>query len=160
MNIEKLLQDEEDNSIRILKHKAGYKGEDFIEDVYCDARLKALKNIHSYDQDRPFKPWWNRILLNSLTDKINREKNETPSEYLEEKQYSDISSIDTRLTVSELVSMLDILPTKQREVLVRVLNEELSTGYSEDVKSAADRLALHKVRKKIGFLLEEKNNKE
>ena len=154
MNIEELLEQEKSQSIRLLKLKAGHLGEDFIEDVYCDARYKALKNINSYDPERPFKNWWGRILSNALVDKINQEKNEIPTEHIEEKHFDENRGINIRLTLSELEDMLDSLPKKQRDVLAQVLNEELNNKAGNiDMRKSSGRLALHKLRKKISHLI-------
>jgi len=155
MNIEKLLDLERQNSYKLIKSKVPYMGQDFIEDVFCDARLKALKNIKSYDQNRPFRNWWTRILINSLTDKINKNKQEVSMEYIEEKTYDPMQEILSHLAISELINILDSLPNQQRNVIKKIIEEETKFGnYSVSKKTPAERLSLHKARKKINKILE------
>ena len=44
------------------------------EDAAQEAIVKAVMNIHSYDADRPFKPWILRIASNECIDRIRRRK--------------------------------------------------------------------------------------
>ncbi|MBN1248297.1 MAG: sigma-70 family RNA polymerase sigma factor [Anaerolineae bacterium] len=45
------------------------------EDATQEALVKAITNLHSYDIDRPFKPWILRIASNGCIDRIRRRKN-------------------------------------------------------------------------------------
>ena len=44
------------------------------EDAAQEALVKALTNLHSYDVDRPFRPWLLRIASNECIDRIRRRK--------------------------------------------------------------------------------------
>ena len=44
------------------------------EDATQEALVKALTNLHSYDVERPFKPWILRIASNECIDRIRRRK--------------------------------------------------------------------------------------
>jgi RNA polymerase sigma-70 factor, ECF subfamily len=46
------------------------------EDATQETLVKALTNLHSYDLERPFKPWLLRIASNECIDRIRRRKNE------------------------------------------------------------------------------------
>lgn len=45
------------------------------EDAAQEALIKAVMNLHSYDPNRPFKPWVLRIASNECIDRIRRRKN-------------------------------------------------------------------------------------
>jgi RNA polymerase sigma-70 factor (ECF subfamily) len=44
------------------------------EDAAQEALIKAITNLHSYDPERPFKPWLLRIASNECIDRIRRRK--------------------------------------------------------------------------------------
>lgn len=44
------------------------------EDAAQEALVKAITKLHSYDTDRPFKPWVLRIASNECIDRIRRRK--------------------------------------------------------------------------------------
>ncbi len=44
------------------------------EDAAQEAMVKAVMKLHSYDADRPFKPWVLRIASNECIDRIRRRK--------------------------------------------------------------------------------------
>jgi RNA polymerase sigma-70 factor (ECF subfamily) len=44
------------------------------EDAAQEAFVKAVTNLHSYDVDRPFRPWLFRIASNECIDRIRRRK--------------------------------------------------------------------------------------
>lgn len=45
------------------------------EDATQETLMKAVNNLHSYDIERPFKPWVLRIASNECIDRIRRRKN-------------------------------------------------------------------------------------
>jgi RNA polymerase sigma-70 factor, ECF subfamily len=45
------------------------------EDATQETLVKALTNLHSYDLERPFRPWLLRIASNECIDRIRRRKN-------------------------------------------------------------------------------------
>lgn len=147
MNIEKLLSKEEERSIAFLNKKAFSYGRDFIEDVYCDARLKAIKSFQSYDSKRPFSSWFRRILINALNDKINSTKQEITCDYIKDSTYYEITD-SMNLTVGRIIDIIETLPEKQREVMMSILNDELN-GVTRDKRSPSERLLIHKARKRM-----------
>ncbi len=44
------------------------------EDAAQDAMVKAIMNLHTFDTERPFKPWLMRITSNVCTDRLRRRK--------------------------------------------------------------------------------------
>ena len=44
------------------------------EDAAQDAMVKAIMNLHTFDAERPFKPWLLRIASNTCTDRLRRRK--------------------------------------------------------------------------------------
>lgn len=158
MTIDKLIEQQKEQSYKILKHKIGQYGNDLIEDVYCDARLKALKNAHAYNHDRPFKNWWNRILQNAIIDRINSNKQEQPFEEIFAGSCDDSNILNTSMTLSEIMDAIESLSPAEKNAIISVITEE---SHSEGdlifkkAKSPTERAVLFKARKRLLELLKE-----
>ncbi len=50
------------------------KNQQDAEDIAQDAFVKALQHIHSFDQEKPFKPWVLRIARNQALDWLKKKK--------------------------------------------------------------------------------------
>lgn len=134
--IEQLIQNETNSSFIFLRSKLPHKNAEFIEDVFCDARLKAIKHFDKFDSTLSFKPWWNKILLNSLKDRISNSREYIPldlvSETVEDKRFDLFQS----LKVSEIISILENM------------DYPLSINLNRPM-SNSERQKLYKLRKKI-----------
>lgn len=54
------------------------------EDIVADAFLKSAAKIHQFDEDRPFRPWFMRIVINDAKDVLYRSRRDLSLEEFEE----------------------------------------------------------------------------
>jgi RNA polymerase sigma factor (sigma-70 family) len=154
MNIETLLELEKTNSYKILRAKAGKYGEDFIEDAYCDARLKAIKSFHKFEKDKPFSKWWYRILINALIDKIKKHKVEIPLDNVDKRTYEISQSVHDAEALHDILNSISSLPNAQRQAIIDKVRSEMGFKTVSKKSQSSQRLALYKARKKIQKLFE------
>ena len=131
--------------------------------ILNDAFLKVFENISSYDTDRPFKPWFRRIVLNTAINHYHKTKrdafrNHEPfSEEMAPVDQSVISAISYR----DLIELIQKLTPGYR----MVFNLYVIEGYSH--KEVADRLEitegtsksnLHKAKQNLRIMIRENLN--
>jgi len=86
--------------------------------VLNDAFMKVFTNIKKYDTDRPFKPWFRRILINTAINQYHKTKKQQQlTEFLSpdheiEKEETIISGI----SYQELIEMVQKLTPAYRTV--------------------------------------------
>lgn len=106
------------------------------EDVAQDAFLRAYQSINKFDDSRPFRPWFMRIVTNLAVQNAQKQMRSKPLEDEEENiNYGDIVSA-VGLTLEEQVEGSDLsarlwqwiqkLPPRQREVIVQRYYLEMS----------------------------------
>lgn len=97
---------------------------DAAMDISQMAFIKAYKNLKRFDLERPFFPWFYRILRNLSLDYIKRARrvNEIP---LEDVQILSDESEDRDMKEA-LWKAIEDLPTEQREIIVLRYFEGLS----------------------------------
>ena len=100
------------------------RDEDTAMDISQMAFIKAYKNLKRFDLERPFFPWFYRILRNLSLDHIKRAKrmNEIP---LEDVQILSDEREDRDLKEA-LIKAIDELPVEQREIIMLRYFEGLS----------------------------------
>jgi RNA polymerase sigma-70 factor (ECF subfamily) len=93
-------------------------------DISQMAFIKAYKNLKRFDLERPFFPWFYRILRNLSLDHIKRARriNEIP---LEDVQILSDEREDRDLKEA-LLKAIDELPVEQREIIMLRYFEGLS----------------------------------
>lgn len=146
--LEKLLESEKDSSFKILKSKLPYKNSEFIEDVYCEARLKAIKHFDKYHQHQPFRPWWSRILIRCMYDKINSDK-EIPFENIPESYKDYQEDFLNSLKLSEIMKIIDAMPQNNQKPMLDLIIRETDNEHSSVPLKNSERQALCKARKKF-----------
>ena len=87
--------------------------DDAIE-VVNDSFMKVFKNLHHYDIEKPFKPWFRRIVVNTSIDKIRRKKDSHLD--IDDVALSGNQHVDSDLTIKETLKLLDQLPELHRTV--------------------------------------------
>jgi RNA polymerase sigma-70 factor, ECF subfamily len=136
------------------------------EDVVCTAFVKLAERVHQYDEDRPFVPWFFRIVTNdalkaarkqqrtiSLEEQLDEstaqfaqwliDPNTRPEELLEEKE-----------TRGMILNAIQSLPPEQRRVVVMRYFLELSEA---EMSTKMDRPLstikwwLRDARRRLGF---------
>jgi RNA polymerase sigma-70 factor (ECF subfamily) len=97
---------------------------DTAMDISQMAFIKAYKNLKRFDLERPFFPWFYRILRNLSLDHIKRAKrmNEIP---LEDVQILSDEREDRDMKEA-LLKAIDELPVEQREIILLRYFEGLS----------------------------------
>lgn len=134
---------------RIVRHK------DDAEDVVQDAFLRALERIDQCEADRPFGPWFVRIVA---TTAINRQRS---AKRRDTEELSDTAVSDTvgpadaasgNLLRAEVVAALARLPAMQRQLMELVTFEEFTPTEAAQllgIPAGTARWYLHEARKTL-----------
>lgn len=120
--------------------------------ILNDSFLKVFENIRTYDSNRPFKPWFRRIVINTSInhyhkDKKNRERMEVE---MNENNLSVEESIISGISYDEIIGMVQQLTPGYRTVFNLYVIEgythkeiaemlEISVGTSKSNLSKAKR---------------------
>lgn len=132
--------------------------EDALE-ILNDSFLKVFDHIDRYDDSRPFKTWFRRILVNTALDhwRSNRRYRlfiELADEHTDEVGYEDTH---IRLQVEDILSLFSKLPEVQRLVFnlhkVEGYNHE-EIGGLLDIAPGTSRSHLSRAVKKLQGLLQ------
>lgn len=121
----------------------GIYNDDVVEDALQRAQLKAWKYLDKYDESRSFKNWYYRIVHNAATDVLNDavktncgpgnpslDAHNSWADNLYHSGENDIiDHISRKITISEIVDLIEKLPANLREPLVRreLENEDYAT---------------------------------
>lgn len=85
--------------------------------VLNEAFLKVFSNVKRFDLDKPFKPWFRRILINTALNHLKRqEKIKAEVEMDEAKNIAGPEEILSRLGYQELMGLVQSLSTAYRAV--------------------------------------------
>ncbi len=103
--------------------------EDALE-VLNDSFLKVFENLDRYDESRPFKSWFRRILVNTSLDRYRAGKRFIiPVEIdIGELEVAGEAEFNTRMNVEEILNLLASLPDLYR-IIFNLYEVE---GYSHD----------------------------
>lgn len=140
MNIERLLQKEQQASFSYLNKRLSHRGHEFIEDVFCEARYRAIKYFKHYDAQYPFAGWWYKILHNTLKDMLAKHQPEQTMDELPEQIYR--VNENELIELIELMDIIEQLPLKQKQAIHSNIFGEQSPSENQN----ALRLALFKAR--------------
>jgi RNA polymerase sigma-70 factor (ECF subfamily) len=91
------------------------------EEISQDALLSAIRAIDSFEADRPFRPWLQRITANAAYDWLRRQKRRPTLVELDDLDGPEESDADTIAAValpSELLSALLWLDVEHRTAVV------------------------------------------
>jgi len=105
-----------------------YSRDDALE-ILNDSFMKVFENIDRYDPDRPFKPWFRKILIHKAIDyyRVNLKKTDTAPLEEEGVEVYQADQVD-KLEMKDLKKLLDHLPEIQR----MVFNLYEIEGYAHD----------------------------
>jgi len=85
--------------------------------IVNDGFLKVFKYIKKYDAEKPFKPWFRRILVNTAITYIKRQKKfKMEVEINEANEMASQEDILSRIGYQELIAMVQSLSTAYRTV--------------------------------------------
>ncbi len=91
--------------------------EDEAIQILNDAFMKVFRHIKKFDREKPFKPWFRRIVVNTAINHIRRQK-----KFKIELQMDDANKIPagedilSRIAYQELMAMVQSLSTAYRTV--------------------------------------------
>jgi RNA polymerase sigma-70 factor (ECF subfamily) len=135
------------------------------EDAAQEAMVKAVMKLHSYDADRPFKPWILRIASNECIDRIRRQKEALSLDGMGEDgawewQVGNSPNPETSFLKQEeqglLTELLDELAPTDRLVIILFYWEGLAyTDISEvtGLSVSAIKSRLFRARRELAALL-------
>lgn len=91
---------------------------DEAAEILNDGFLKVFQNIKSFDQNRPFKPWFRRILINTAIDYFHKHKKHKQSERFELHENSIAASekIISGISYREIIELVQKLSPVYRTV--------------------------------------------
>ncbi len=129
------------------------------EDVYAQAILTGLVNIHQLKQDGAFKSWMFRIIVNTFRQSLRKESRQPesmPPEDLGFRSPRDDEWTDREARSRVLWAAIERLSPDQRQALV--LFEMHGLSIKEicsvmDRKDSAVRVLLHRSRQRLAELL-------
>ena len=134
---------------RVLRHR-----ED-AEDAVQDAFLRALERIDQCDPERPFGPWFFRVVATTAINKQRSSKRRATDE-LSDREVSDAMGPADAATLSvlrgEVDAALATLPPMQRQLIEMVTFEEFTPTEAAqllEIPAGTARWHLHEARKAL-----------
>lgn len=147
-------------AFRIVGHRQD------AEDVVQDAFVRALERIDSLHRGRPFRPWLYRIVVNQALNLRRRQRvraaDPLPETAPSRERQPDRAAEDAELG-ERLRSALDVLPEKQRTIVLLADLEDMSSteiGAVLDIADGTVRWHLHQARRTLRQALGEEMNDE
>lgn len=99
------------------------------QEVMNDGFMKVFQRIKKYDRQRPFKPWFTRVLINTAIDHFKKKEKyafETPLD--ESVEPGSEQTIEGNMAYEEILEMVRKLPPQYRAVF----NLRAIEGYQHD----------------------------
>jgi len=135
------------------------KDQQLAEQAVNDSYMKVFKNINKFDFNKPFKPWFRQILVNTSIDYLNKKnKLKMDTEISEANQIPDREDILSSISYKELISLVHSLSDAYRTIF----NMYVIDGFKH--KEIASKLGisigtsksnLNKARKKLKVMIAE-----
>jgi len=109
-------------------YRYAYSREDALE-ILNDSFMKVFDNIGQYDPERPFKPWFRKIIIHKAIDYYRASLRKVKTDTLEgeDVQVYQTEQVD-QLELEDLKKLLDHLPEPHR----MVFNLYETEGYAHD----------------------------
>lgn len=135
------------------------------EDAAQEALVKAIMNLHSFDPNRPFKPWMLRIASNECIDRIRRRKPTTSLDGMGENGAWEWQAGHSPTPEAELLKqereaqvrkLLDSLPPLDRTIVALFYWEGLSyieIGVATGLSLSAIKSRLFRARRTMAQLM-------
>jgi RNA polymerase sigma-70 factor (ECF subfamily) len=133
--------------------------EDAIE-ILNDCFLKVFNGLKKFDLNRPFKPWFRRIIINEAINHFKKHEKRMKNELLKEAEASHtIDDILSKIAYDEVVAMIQTLTAAYRTVF----NLHVIDGYKHEeiadmlgISIGTSKSNLSKAREKLQLLVKEK----
>ncbi|TVQ13970.1 MAG: RNA polymerase sigma factor [Balneolaceae bacterium] len=140
--------------------------EDALE-ILNDSFMKVFRNIHSYDENRPFKTWFRRILINTALDHYRANRRHLrladPGVDIDTAGPSVEPDYEVALKAEEILMLFNRLPEIHRVIFnlyeVEGYNHEEIAGML-DIAPGTSRSHLSRAKKKLETLYLEHLRKE
>ncbi len=97
-------------------------------EILNDGFMKVFENTSKYDQERPFKSWFRKILVNTALDSFRAGKRFRASTGIEEEEVAGEPELSRWMEAEEILSLMSGLPELYR-VIFNLYEVE---GYSHD----------------------------
>ena len=93
------------------------KNREEAEEVLNDAYIKVFQNLHKYDFQRPFRAWFQRILVNTAIDRIRRNKKHPVLDEMNDNIDMIVAETSINaMSAQEILSLIQKLPPSYRAV--------------------------------------------
>ena len=93
------------------------KDQQLAEQAVNDSYMKVFKNIKQFDYDRPFKPWFRQILVNTSIDHLNKKnKLKMNTEISNANQIPDREDVLSSISYKELITLVHSLSDAYRTI--------------------------------------------
>ncbi|MFO7798684.1 MAG: RNA polymerase sigma factor [Rhodohalobacter sp.] len=129
--------------------------------ILNDSFMKVYDNIKEYNLNRPFKPWFRRILINTAINHYHKTKKEKerPVVDLQENSISEDESIISGITYREMIEMVQLLSPVYRTIF----NLYVIEGYTHKeiarklhIAEGTSKSNLFKAKQNLRSILEKK----
>lgn len=128
-------------------------------EILNDAFMKVFENIKKFDTNRPFKPWFRRILINTAITHFHKNKRriELTDYEITENSISQDETIISGISYREIVEIIQHLSPAYRtvfnlHVIEGFTHEEIAKTLKISVGTSKSNLA--KAKKNLQVLLE------
>lgn len=145
------------HQLKALRAAFGILGNRFeAEDAVADSFIKVVEKIGTYEQARPFEPWFYRIVVNTAIDRSRMARRETPfAEVLTDE--TGTADFEVRLQVAAAVRALS---AEERAVVVLRYYldfDERSIAKILQTPMGTTKSRLHRARERLRRELSEPN---
>lgn len=89
---------------------------ELAEEVVNDCFLKVFEHIHRYDDEKPFKTWVRKIVVNTCIDTLRKENRFVPINETQVAEHSFNETVTGAMDYKSILKGLDCLPVIQRLV--------------------------------------------
>lgn len=136
------------------------KDEDDAIEILNDCFLKVFNGLKKFDLNRPFKPWFRRIIINEAINHFKKHEKRMKNEQIKGTEAnSSIDDILSKIAYEEVVAMIQTLTTAYRTVF----NLYVIDGYKHEeianmlgISIGTSKSNLSKAREKLQILVKEK----
>jgi len=85
--------------------------------ILNDSFMKVFEHINKFDTNRPFNPWFRRIVINTAIDYFNRNKKLEWANYdITDNEIAEEESITTSMAYQEIIGLIQQLTPSYRTV--------------------------------------------
>ena len=167
--LKKCLKDDRQSQKLLYENFYGYgmsiclryaKNEDDAIEILNDGFLKVFNGLKKFDLERPFRPWFRRIVINEAINHFKKHQKRMKNELLKEAEGSNaIDDILSKIAYEEVVAMIQLLSAAYRTVF----NLYVIDGYKHEeiadmlgISVGTSKSNLSKAREKLQAIVKER----